>query len=273
MSLLLMALIVVVVAATAVALMYVVRRRSQREVLVTDFDRTSGVFSFVGTAFAVLIAFVIFQAFDSYSTARSAAGSEAIAVQNLAHLADFFAPEDRDLMQGNLECYGRAVVNDEWSAMRDGHSSPLVEAWILRLRRSLDITSLDSPMQQTAFQGLLDEDQVRSAGRTVRIAEARPVVQPPMWLILLLGGGLTMACAVMFIDRRDAFFVEGLLIGATSALVAGSLLVVYFLDHPYEDKSGSIKPTAMEQSIRVLEKENPGIAPPCSPTGEPQRRA
>ena len=82
-----------------------------------------------------------------------------------------------------------------------------------------------------------------------------------------------MACAAMFIDRRDAFFVEGLLMGAVSALVAASLLLVYFLDHPYEDKSGSIKPTAMEQSIRVLEKENPVLAPPCSATGEPRRRA
>jgi hypothetical protein len=272
MSLLLIGLIVLGVAATAVAVMYAVRRRSQSATLVTDFDRTGGVFSFVGTAFAVLIAFVIFQAFHSYSTARDAAGSEAIAVQNLAHLADFFDPADRKRIQGSLDCYGRAVAHDEWPVMRDGDSSALVEDWILRLRRSFGVTRLKSPMQQTAFQGLLDEGGVRSAGRTVRIGEAHPVIQPPIWFILLLGGVLTIVCTAMFIDRRDSFLVEGILMGATSALVAASLLLVYFLDHPYEDKSGSIKPTAMEESIRVLENENPALAPPCNATGEPRLR-
>jgi hypothetical protein len=269
MSLLLMSVIVLAVVAAAVGAMYAVRRRSRGDTLITDFDRTSGVFGFIGTAFAVLIAFVIFQAFNSYSTARGAAGAEAIAVQNVGHLAGLFPAADRDAIVDDLDCYARAVVNSEWPAMRDDSTSPLVERWILRLRDTLHGVHVRTAAQQAAFQELLSEDQARSEGRTVRIAEADPIVAAPLWLGLAIGGILTIACALMFIDRRDSFLVEAILIAAVAALVASSLLIVDFLDHPYRDQAGSLQPSAMSTSLRVLESENPGLKPPCTATGEP----
>ncbi len=264
-----MTLVVLVVAGVAVGTMYLARRRIRGDTLVTDFDRTSGVFGFVGTAFAVLIAFVIFQAFDSYSKARGAAGAEAIAVQNVAHLTGLFAADDRDAMLGDLDCYARAVIDSEWPAMRDRTTSPLVERWILRLRDTLQTVAVRSAAQQAAFQELLAEDQARSQGRTVRVAEADPIVAAPLWFVLVVGGALTIACALMFIDRRDSFFVEAILIASVAGLVAASLLIVDFLDHPYRGQAGSIVPNAMSTSLRVLESENPGLTPPCVPTGEP----
>jgi hypothetical protein len=270
MSLVVMALIVVVVAAAAVGTMYLVRNRLRADTLMTDFDRTSGVFGFVGTAFAVLIAFVIFQAFDSYSTARGAAGAEAVAVQNEAHLAGLFSGKDRRPLLGDLDCYARAVVDFEWPAMRDRETSPAVENWIVRLRNSVQGIRVQTPARQAAFQELLAEDQARSEGRTVRVAEADPIVAAPLWFVLVVGGVLTIACALMFIDRRDSFVVEAILIASVAGLVAASLLIVDFLDHPYRGQAGSIVPSAMNTSLRVLEGENPGLTPPCSPIGAPR---
>ncbi len=269
MSLLLMTVIVLAVVAASIGAMYCVRRRAPSSTLVTDFDRTGGVFGFVGTAFAVLVAFVIFQAFDSYSKARSASGQEAIAVQNVSHLGALLPGPGSTALQGELECYGRAVVALEWPAMRDGESSPVVERWIVRMRDSLGRVHVHTPAQQAAYQELIAADQTRSEGRAVRLAEANPIVAAPLWFILIAGGALTIACALMFIDRRDSFWVEAILIAAVSTLVAASLLIVDFFDHPYRGQPGSIEPTAMRSTLTVLAGEDPDVAPPCAATGAP----
>jgi len=83
-----------------------------------------------GTAFAVLLAFVILAAFQTYNGARMGAESEAQAVLDMARTAALFPAGERYQLGGDLVCYGRAVVNQEWPAMQRGHSSPLVDYWV-----------------------------------------------------------------------------------------------------------------------------------------------
>ena len=63
--------------------------------------------------------------------------------------------------------------------------------------------------------------------------------------------------------------VQGVLIASVCALVTAGLSLVWFLDHPYADQSGSIKPTLMEQALDIVEHEQQGVRPPCSSSGEP----
>lgn len=55
-------------------------------------------------------------------------------------------------------------------------------------------------------------------------------------------------------------------IGLVTALVAAGLVVVYFLDHPYADWSGSIKPVEIERSLATIEDGHPA---PCDERGFP----
>lgn len=131
MSLLLLTAIVLVAALLAAAVMHLVRRRLPDEgAILRDRDLGSTSFAFVGTAFAVLVAFVIVEAYDSFNDARGGVEGEAIAVVELARTADLFQEEDRDRANGLLVCYGRAVINDEWPLMEEGEEgSDLVTEW------------------------------------------------------------------------------------------------------------------------------------------------
>jgi hypothetical protein len=93
MSLLVAIAIIAVAAATAVALMLLVRRFAPAGGFFTDSDRAAGVFGVTGTAFAVLLAFVIFLAFASYDRAREKASVEAVAVTQLFRTAKIFSPD------------------------------------------------------------------------------------------------------------------------------------------------------------------------------------
>ena len=52
----------------------------------------------------------------------------------MARNAEFFPASQRDQLRGDLACYARAVISQEWPAMRDGQSSRIVDAWIATYR-------------------------------------------------------------------------------------------------------------------------------------------
>jgi len=82
-------LVLVAIVGVAIAAMYLVRRRAPAGGFFTDVDRAGAIFGVVGTAFAVLLAFVIFVAFQSYDNARAEAQKEADAVQKLCATTHF----------------------------------------------------------------------------------------------------------------------------------------------------------------------------------------
>src|SRR4029450_10305417 len=71
--------------------------------------------------------------------------------------------------------------------------------------------------------------------------------------------------------RRESFLVQGSLVAAIAALVSAGLLLVWFLDHPYSDQSGSIRPTEMERQLEIVEHEQRNVVPPCDSAGERPR--
>ena len=77
-----------------------------------------------GTLFAVVLAFVILAAFQTYSGAKTGAQSEASAVLDMARTAAYFPAAQRDQLRSDYIWYGRAVVHQEWPAMRNGGFRP-----------------------------------------------------------------------------------------------------------------------------------------------------
>ena len=271
MNLLLIAAIVVGVAGVSVALMFVVhRRRAPGTRFFVEVEKGTGVFTFIGTAFAVLLAFVVLEAFSSFNDARSGAESEATAVVELSRNSEFFADADRERFAGTLICYARAVINSEWPAMKSGERSQLVQGWVEDMGRAHRQIEVRTPTQESAFLELLDQESTRVEGRRMRLSESIRDLPPPIWFILGLGAALTIGFPLLFVDRRESFLVEGSLIAAIAALVTAGLLLVWFLDHPYDNQSGSIKPTEMRTSLGIVEDEQPDVAPPCNAVGDPQ---
>src|SRR5262245_22208705 len=98
-----------------------------------------------GTLFAVVLAFVILSAVQTYNGAKAGAQSEAAAVVDMARTASFFPPAQRDGLRADLTCYGRAVVEQEWPAMENERSSPLVDRWVAAYRARFERLELRSP--------------------------------------------------------------------------------------------------------------------------------
>jgi hypothetical protein len=242
--------------------------RADWDFLALDPNRAAGVFSFVGLSFTVLLAFIILVAYTSYNDATVAAEAEAQAVFEASTSAEAFKGPPSDALEGGLICYGRAVINQEWEAMRDGDRSPVVDRWDTFLRhRALALETGEGVAQQTAFAQILDESDARADGRRGRLVEAAGVITGPIWMVLALGALLTIGSVLFFKERSESQIVQGALMGVVAAMVAAGLVLVWFLDHPYTGNNGSIEPTEMEHAVTAVQRQHPDVVPPCDATG------
>ena len=259
-------IIVLVVVAVAVTAKLLVRRRAPEGGWFTDLPRSAGSLSVIGTMFAVMLAFVILFSLQSFQRAREGASIEAVAVTELNSVADLFPPPTSDRLHGGLVCYARAVVNDEWPAMRDGHSSELVESWVDRLHGDFTTAVPHETRQEAAYAQWFDQVAQRRDGRRERLAEAAPFLPMPLWFALVMGAVLTLTYMVAQADTRESLVIQAIPIGFVAALIAAGLLVVVFLDNPYAGDNGSIRPTEMS---RTLDRIDTGVQAPCDERGNP----
>jgi hypothetical protein len=275
MSLIAQAGIVIGVAVVGVGLLWAARRSPWNERFAGEVDEHDRAFEFLGTAFAVLIAFVVLEAYESYNDAKSGAETEAEAVLQLSRTVDAFELQGQQRLEGVLVCYGRAVIHRGWPAMKEREEgSPVVNDWGTRFREEALRVGIHSPIQQASFRQLLTEQDRRIEGRRTRLAEAVRVVPPPLWFVLLLGAVLTIGWVILSAGRHGSFLVQATVVTSVAAMVASALLLVWFLDHPFADEPGSITPIEMEHTLETIahEAEDQGVevTPPCTQDGDPE---
>jgi hypothetical protein len=266
---LLVALLIVLAAAVVAALALVLVRRVVGESLLADSGRGRPMVQVTGTLFAVVLAFVILAAFQTYNNAKAGAQSEASAVLDMARTAALFPPGQRSELRADLVCYGRAVSEQEWATMESGEQSPLVEHWIDAYRSAYQHLALRSAREQLGLEELLTLAHSRGEGRQQRLSDATSTVPTPLWLALIFTGVIAVALQLSMADPRERLAVQAMLIAGLASVVAAGLLIVYFLDHPYQGFSGGLEPTAMRRTLVTIEAVEPNLRLRCGETGEP----
>jgi hypothetical protein len=64
------------------------------------------------------------------------------------------------------------------------------------------------------------------------------------------------------------------MMGGVAVLVSSLLLLLWFLDHPYRGGAGSLRPTAMQTTLDVMQNESriaAHVDDLCNRTGAPRR--
>src|SRR4051812_22379116 len=173
-------LIVVGVAAISLSAMLLVRRGAPAGSYFEDGDRASGIFGVLATGFAILVGFVVFLAFESFDTSRSGAEAEARTVAHQFETVQFLPSPAREQLSGQLVCYARSVVYQEWPQMESGTLGNAPNQWGVALFRSLRGTQPRSATEQAAFAKYLDERSDREDARADRAHGAEGVIPTPL---------------------------------------------------------------------------------------------
>ena len=253
--------------AVAIVLLWGSRRFLHVERPMSDVTR-SDYYGVVATAFAVLLAFVVFNAAQSYNRGNSGAEAEAVALTEMFRTSQFFGGEDAERLEGDVTCLTRASVA-EWPLMDDGGRNPDIEYWLAQKRATMEALDASTPIGETALGHLFDEEQNRTAGRRERLSEAEGAVVGPIWYTLIVGGLAVILLPILFMRPTESVGMQSILVGAVTLMVVTGLALVWFLDHPYGDAAGSIKPSELERSLETMQTESPGLVPPCGEDGNP----
>jgi hypothetical protein len=273
MNLLWAVLILACAVAVAVGAMLFVRRKAPEGSYFEDGDRASGVFGVLATGFAIFAGFVIFLAFTSYDQSRGGAEAEALTVFQQFETAQFLPANVRPRLTGELVCYGRSVVNQEWPSMQDGTVGDAINPWGVALFTSLKLARPTTSTEEAAYGKWLDQTSDREEARRDRIHGAAGIIPNSIWLVLFFTAGIVFAFMLFFADSAERARSQAMLIGSATAVVTATLLAIHALDNPYRPGVGSLRPVAMERSLVILDEArevlNDTRPLPCDEEGKP----
>jgi hypothetical protein len=273
MNLLWAALVIAATTALAVTVMLLVRRGAPEGSRFTDGDRASGVFGVLATGFSVLLGFVVFLAFESYDQSRSGAEEEALVLVQQVETAQFLGAPVAGELTGELVCYGRSVIHTEWPRAESGSLGDAINPWGVELFRTLETVQPGTPSQETAYGKWLDQTSDREAARIDRIHGAVGVIPTPLWVVLLMISAVIFVFMLFFADSGESAVTQAVLMGSVVSVVCAMLLLIGFLDSPFHEGVGGVRPVAMERTLDLIDQAlgaaNRRVALPCDATGNP----
>jgi len=258
-SLLWAGLIVAAVTALAITAMLLVRRRAPAGSYFEDGDRAAGVFGVLATGFAVLLGFVVFLAFESFDTSRSGAETEAQVIREQFETAQLFPVAVRAGLMGELVCYARTVVHGEWPKFFFNETATTENPWTPAMFSITKTVDPRSASEQAAYAKWLDQRSDRETARGDRTHGAEGVIPLPLWIVLLLSAVIIFVFMLFFADSAERAVVQATMMGGVAIVITSTLLLLWFLDHPYHSGPGGLRPVAMQRAIDILDQESAAL--------------
>ena len=127
--------------------------------------------------------------------------------------------------------------------------------WSLAMLRTLRTADPRSASEQTAYAKWFDQRSDREDGRADRIHGAEGVIPVPVWIVLLLASGVIFVYMLFFADSAERAIVQATMMGGVAVVITSTLLLLVFLDHPYQSGVGGLRPVAMVRALGQIRQE------------------
>jgi hypothetical protein len=224
-------LFVVVCCAIALALLTAVRRFTRLGHLETHHEVAGFLIGIVGVVYAVLLAFVVVIVWERYNDAEQDVAQESNQVLDLWQMAGGFRAEVRDSMRSALHAYVKAVVDTEWTTMRDGRpSQEALRAYgrVWEVYRSVDPRT---DGERALYAEALYTVNVLSDARRTRVLDSEDRLPGVMWAALYVGALITIGFTYLFQLRNVR--LQALMTLGVVAVIALALFIVIALNRPF----------------------------------------
>ena len=265
--------IVALVTSVAVAVLVLVRRRAPAGSVFEDSDRAAGVFGACWRRGSPLsLGLIVFLAFSSYDQSRSGAETEALTLRQQFETAQFLPPAAGKRLGGELVCYGRAVIGQEWPALANGTEGEAFNPWAVPLFRTIKTVAPKTAAEQTAYDNWMDFTSTREQARSDRVHGAVGVIPDALWVVLFFIAATIFVFMLFLADSAERWYAQAMLMGSVIAVITATLLLIAVLDNPIRDHGG-LKPVAMQRALKTLELERAIVGDrtplPCDARGAP----
>ena len=179
----------------AIALELTARRLLPPEFRRRHNEVAAPMFAVIGTTYAVLLAFVAMLAWEGFNKAKATSAEEAAIVLDVNDAA-LGVPEAAAAALANaLHTYLAEVITVEWPAQAAGRPIDLGRQQLDAMTRIASGLAPTDAAATTRQANLLATLARLSDVRQERMLAAKSTVPPIIWVVLVFGGALTIACA------------------------------------------------------------------------------
>lgn len=217
--------------AVAVACVYAFRRLFGVSRLI-DHNAVAGfIFATLGVVYAVLLGFMVPLTWGRLQDDNKVIEQEANTIGSLFRIARTIpAPTGQELQLAALK-YAKDVVTQEWELMADGQASPVVWEDYDRLWQIQEQWKPLSPSEVQLYGNVVNQLEDLGAARRLRLLSSQDQIPQLLWLLLVLGGIVTVAYACLF--GSNYVGLHALTAGALAGLTAFILFVILEMATPY----------------------------------------
>ena len=246
-----------VVAAVAIFIalsgLSLVRRRYSPETLKENHEVAAIMFGAFGWFYAVMVAFAVFVTWTGYDEANKNLQLEVSSALDVFYSSSAFpAPLAGTIRQGMID-YIRVIDEDELKQMSTEslsfHSMTSLRN-LMTLAGDVDPSALrNKDLYSEALQKLDGLAQYRR----LRIFSGSNTVPPVLWLVLLCGAIITVACTYFFGMRHS--YVQHAMTAALTLMLSLVLFLIYVLVHPFTG-TNRISDAPLKEAIGIMRERN-----------------
>jgi hypothetical protein len=194
--------------------------------------------NFLGVTYGVIISFMLFAAWTSFSEAITNANGEANAVINLSRVADSLPSPQGGTVQKLSRSYVDIMLTEEWPAMSRNELSPKSHEIIRQLWLVHAFIELSSMTEH----------------RRIRQEQVLQHLPGILWAVLLFGSVLTVLYACLF--GAENLTLHAIQVSGLSLLIALSLAAIADLSRPYQG-AAHVEPYGFMRAQQTLNSTQP----------------
>ena len=223
-----------------------VRRYVTLETLTANNEVAGFKFAVVGVLYAVLLAFAIVVVWEKFDNADSIVAREAGAATNVYRLSYGVAEGPATSLRARLNAYLAATISDDWPAMEHANESSAARVALDAVYGSVLVALTPQGRDNALVAEILQQLDVITQERRVRIAAADGTVPGVIWPVLFGGAAVTIGFTFFFGTQN--LMAQSLMTGLLSVVIFSGLLIVVLIDQPF---SGAVmvKPDALAKVL------------------------
>lgn len=200
--------------------------------------------------FAVLAGFAALYVLNNFNQADRAAQTEADEAMAVYHHAEWVQEPTRTEIQRLVKNYFLAVIHHDWPLMAKGEDvGNKTEEVINQMNATLHQHNETNSQEETYFrhQILKNIIQLRDA-HAERMRTYLLVLRPHIWIVIVLGGFLTIAVNYFFGMNPALHYILTIFV---SLIVSSVVFLLVALDHPFQGNF-SVSSEAFEDYLILL---------------------
>jgi hypothetical protein len=200
-----------------------------------DTETVGLTYAIVAVVYAVLIAFIVVDVFETFAKGDEIATAEANKLSNLMLDSAGLPKEMAEAVRGDLEKYIDIVVKSEWPSQQKGKLNEAVfePGWTALAHLSTRLAVFEPA---TTGQGVNKGEMLHVMNELIKARRSRVIaagehLPDVVWQILLLAGAVAVGYTYLF--GAHSFGIHLAITGLISATISLVFVLIIALDYPF----------------------------------------